>query len=137
MADTQDGPDLHRTTRELASGADHAAISTLLPSGRIQTQHIRVGVDGDRPHVNTEVHRQEFADLERDARVTPAIRDEQDPYRYAEVSGRLGDVERGQAARDRIDELSQEYEGQPYPPEKIEIERVTVSVVPERQTIPG
>ena len=137
MADTQDGPDLHPTTRELASGRNFAAISTLLPSGRIQTQYIWVGVDGDRLYVNTEDHRQKFHNLERDARVTIAIRDEQNPYRYAEVRGRVGDVERGQAARDRIDELSQKYEGNPYPPEQIKTERVTVFVVPERQTVSG
>ncbi|WP_432547194.1 TIGR03618 family F420-dependent PPOX class oxidoreductase [Kineococcus sp. SYSU DK004] len=135
MADTKDGPELHPTTEELASGPNFAAMSTLLPSGRVQTQYVWVGVDGGRLYVNTEVHRQKFLDLERDARVTIAIRDEQNPYRYAEVRGTAGDVERGQAARDRIDELSQKYEGRPYPPEQIKTERVTVFVVPERQTV--
>ncbi|WP_432491788.1 pyridoxamine 5'-phosphate oxidase family protein [Kineococcus auxinigenes] len=135
MADTKDGPELHPTTREPANGHDFAAISTPLPSGRIQTQCIWAGVDGDRLYVNTEDHRQEFHDLERDALVTIAIRDEQNPYRYAEVRGTVGDVERGQAARDRIDELSQEHEGGPHPPDQIKTERVTVFVVPERQPI--
>ena len=137
MADTQDGPDLHPMTRELASGPNYAAISTLLPSGRIQTQYIWVGVDGDRLFVNTEPHRQKFQDLERDPRVTLAIRDEQDPYRYAEVRGRVVETERGQRARDQIDELSQKYDGKPYPAENIKSERVIVYIEPERQTIAG
>jgi len=141
VTDTQDGPELHPTTRELAGGPNFAAISTLLASGRIQTQYIWVGVAdtpaGERLYVNTEVHRQKFRDLERDARVTVAIRDEQNPYRYAEVRGRVADVERGQAARDRIDELSQKYNGRPYPPDQIKTERVTVFIEPERQTIAG
>ncbi len=137
VADTQDGPDLHPITRELASGPNYAAISTLLPSGRIQTQYIWVGVDGDRLFVNTEPHRQKFQDLERDPRVTLAIRDEQDPYRYAEVRGRVVETERGQRARDQIDELSQKYDGKPYPAENIRSERVIVWIEPERQTIAG
>ena len=137
VADTQDGPDLHPITRELASGPDYAAISTLLPSGRIQTQYIWVGVDGDRLFVNTEPHRQKFQHLERDPRVTLAIRDEQDPYRYAEVRGRVVETERGQRARDQIDELSQKYDGKPYPAENIRSERVIVWIEPERQTIAG
>jgi PPOX class probable F420-dependent enzyme len=137
VADTQDGPDLHPITRELAGGPNYAAISTLLPSGRIQTQYIWVGVDGDRLFVNTEPHRQKFQDLERDPRVTLAIRDEQDPYRYAEVRGRVVETERGQRARDQIDELSQKYDGKPYPAENIRSERVIVWIEPERQTIAG
>ncbi|TYP88861.1 TIGR03618 family F420-dependent PPOX class oxidoreductase [Blastococcus xanthinilyticus] len=137
MADTQDGPELHPVTRELANGANYAAISTLLPSGRIQTQYIWVGTDGDRLYVNTEPHRQKFKDLERDPRVTLAIRDESNPYRYAEVRGRVVRTERGQAARDRIDELSLKYEGKPYPADQIKTERVTVWIEPERQTIAG
>ena len=137
MADTQDGPELHPLTRELADGPNYAAISTLLPSGQIQTQYIWVGTDGDRLYVNTEPHRQKFKDLERDSRVTLAIRDEQDPYRYAEVRGRVVDTERGQKARDQIDELSQKYDGRPYPPEQIKTERVTVWIEPERQTVTG
>ena len=137
MADTLDGPDLHPVTRELASGPNYAAISTLLPSGRIQTQYIWVGVDGDRLYVNTEPHRQKFKDLERDPRVTLAIRDEANPYRYAEVRGRLVGTERGPSARDRIDQLSRKYGGRPYPSEAIVTERVTLWIEPDRQTIAG
>ncbi|RBY83586.1 PPOX class F420-dependent oxidoreductase [Geodermatophilus sp. TF02-6] len=137
MADTKDGPELHPVTRELAGGPNYAAISTLLPSGRIQTQYIWVGVDGDRLFVNTEAHRRKFQDMQRDGRVTLAIRDEQNPYHYAEVRGRVVGTEGGQRARDQIDELSQKYDGRPYPPESIKTERVTVYIEPERQTIMG
>ena len=137
MADTQDGPDLHPITRELASGPNYAVISSLLPSGRIQTQYIWVGTDGDRLYVNTEPHRQKFENLEQDPRVTLAIRDEANPYRYAEVRGRVVETERGQRARDQIDELSQKYDGRPYPAENIKSERVIVWIEPERQTIAG
>jgi PPOX class probable F420-dependent enzyme len=113
VTDTQDGPELHPVTLELASGRNFAAISTLLAHGQIQTQYIWVGTDGRRLFVNTEPHRQKFKKLERDPRVTLAIRDEENPYRYAEVRGRVVETERGQQARHQIDELSRKYEGCP------------------------
>jgi PPOX class probable F420-dependent enzyme len=137
MADTTDGPELHPVTRELAERRNFAAISTLLPNGQIQTQYIWVGTDGQRLFINTEPHRQKFKNLERDPRVTLAIRDEENPYRYAEVRGRVVETERGQQARDQIDELSLKYEGRPYPPDQITTERVSVWIVPEHQTIAG
>jgi PPOX class probable F420-dependent enzyme len=137
MADTQDGPELDPVTRELAGGRNFAAISTLLPSGRIQSLYIWVGVDGDRLYVNTEPHRRTFQNLQQDARLTLVIRDEANPYRYAEVRGRVAGTETGQSARDQIDELSQKYEGRPYPPGQIKTERATVWIEPERQTISG
>ena len=67
--------------------------------------------------VNTEIHRQKFKNVERDPRVTLSIRDEENPYRYAEVRGRATEIVRGQGARDHIDQLSQKYHGQPYNPD--------------------
>jgi PPOX class probable F420-dependent enzyme len=107
----------------------------MLPSGNPQTQLIWVGTDGERVVVNTEVHRQKFKNIERDPRVTLTIRDEQNPYRYAEVRGEVVETVRGQEARDHIDELSQKYHGQDYNPDDIVSERVMLWIVPNRQTI--
>ena len=135
MADTLDGPELHPDTVELARGANYGSITTMLPSGRLQTQVIWVHTDGERLVVNTEVHRQKFKNVEQDSRVTLTIRDEQDPYRYAEVRGRVVETVGGQRARDHIDELSQKYHGEDYDPDDIKSERVMLWIVPERQTI--
>ncbi len=137
MAGTKNGPELHPTTLELAQGANFAAITTALPGGDFQNQYIWVGADGERLFVNTEVHRQKFKNVQRDPRVTLTIRDEQDPYRYAEVRGEVVETVGGQKARDHIDDLSQKYNGEPYPPEQIKTERVTLWIVPSRQTAVG
>ncbi|MDQ3925986.1 MAG: hypothetical protein M3272_03225 [Actinomycetota bacterium] len=42
---------------------------------------------------------------------------------------------KGQEARDHIDELSQKYNDQPYPPENIKSERVLLRIAPRRRTI--
>ncbi len=137
MAATQNGPELHPTTVELASGPNYGAITTVLPGGKLQTQYIWVGTDGERLMVNTEVHRQKYKNVERDPNITLTIRDEQDPYRYAEVRGEVVETVRGQEARDNIDELSQKYHGALYDPEDIKSERVTLWIVPSRQTVVG
>jgi PPOX class probable F420-dependent enzyme len=135
MADTKNGPELHPDTAELARGANYASITTVLPSGNLQTQVVWVDTDGERLLVNTEVHRQKFKNVERDATVTLTIRNEQDPYHYAEVRGRVVETVTGQEARDNIDQLSQKYHGEDYDPDSIKSERVMLWIVPERQTI--
>ena len=137
MAATQNGAELHPTTVELARGANYGAITTLLPGGGLQNHYIWVGTDGERLMVNTEVHRQKYKNVERDPRVTLTIRDEENPYRYAEVRGRVVETVTGQEARGHIDQLSQKYHGQDYDPEDIKTERVTLWIVPNRQTVTG
>lgn len=112
-------------------------ITTVMPGGNLQTHYICTGTDGERLFVNTEVHRQKFENVERDPRVTLTIRDEQDPYHYAEVCGEVAEIVRGQEARDHIDELSQKCHGAPCPPDQIKTERVTLWIFPSRQTAVG
>jgi PPOX class probable F420-dependent enzyme len=137
MAATQNGTELHPTTEELAQAANFGVITTVLPSGKLQNHYVWVGTDGERLVVNTEVHRQKFKNVERDPNVTLTIRDEQDPYPYTEVRGEVVETVRGQEARDNIDELSQKYNGEPYPPEGIKSERVMLWIIPSRQTVVG
>ena len=134
-ATSKDGPELHPATVELAQGRNYGAITTVLSSGRLQTHPIWVGTDGERLVVNTEIHRQKYKNVERDPKVTLTIRDEENPYRYAEVRGEVVEKVTGQEARDHIDELSQKYHGEDYPPDSIESERVMLWIVPSRQTL--
>jgi PPOX class probable F420-dependent enzyme len=134
-ATSKDGPELHPATVDLAQARNYGAITTMLPSGKLQTHPVWIGTDGERLVVNTEVHRQKFKNIERDPRVTLTIRNEQDPYHYAEARGRVVETVTGQRARDHIDELSQKYHGQDYDPDDIKSERVMLWIVPDRQTI--
>lgn len=137
MAGAKNGSGLHPTTLELAQGPNFAAITTTMPSGQFQTQYIWAGTDGERLFVNTEVHRQKYMNVERDPRVTLTILDTEDPYHYAEVRGDVVETVRGQQARDDLDGLSQKYSGKPYPEDQIKTERVTLWIVPSRQTAVG
>jgi PPOX class probable F420-dependent enzyme len=134
-ATSKDGPELHPATVELAQGRNYGAITTVLPSGKLQTHPIWVATDGERLVVNTETHRRKYKNVERDPNVTLTIRDEENPYRYAEVRGEVVEKVGGQEARDHIDELSQKYHGEDYPPDNIVSERVMMWIVPSRQTL--
>lgn len=123
--------------RELAQGPNFAAVTTLLPSGRFQTQPIWVTADDDHILLNTEVHRTKFKNVERDPRITVMIWDHENPYHYAEVRGRVVETIRGEQARRMIDELSMKYTGHPYAPGNIQSERVILVIAPEEQRVQG
>lgn len=134
-ATSKDGPELHPATVRLAQGANYGSITTVLPSGKLQTHPVWVGTDGERLVVNTETHRQKYKNVQRDPNVTLTIRDEENPYRYTEVRGEVVEKVTGQEARHHIDELSQKYHGQDYNPDDIVSERVMLWIVPSRQTL--
>lgn len=133
-AKTADGPILLPETEDLAAGKNFASVTTVLPSGRLQTQTIWVHVDDGRLAINTELHRRKFRDVQSDPRITLLIRDEDDPYRYAEVRGHVAETTTGDLAREQLDVIARKYTGSPYPEENIKTERVIVWIEPERQT---
>ncbi len=134
-ATSKDGPELHKATVELAQGRNYGAITTVLPSGSLQTHPIWVHTDGERLVVNTETHRRKYKNVERDPNVTLTIRNEGNPYHYAEARGEVVETVTGQEARDHIDELSRKYHDEDYPPNSVVSERVMLWIVPSRQTI--
>ena len=136
MTVTSDGPELMPTTLELARGANFAAMSTALADGRSQTQYVWVGTDGRRLFVNTEAHRAKFRNVQRDPRVTLAIRDESDPYRFVEVRGHVVEVVRGAEAIENNHELSRKYWGRDFPNEPTS-ERVVLFIEADRQVVYG
>ncbi|MEJ2863581.1 PPOX class F420-dependent oxidoreductase [Actinomycetospora flava] len=135
MADTKNGPQLHPVTEELANGKNFAAVTTVLPSGKLQTQVLWVAIKDGSLVLNTETHRKRYQNLQKDPRITVLIRDEGDPYRYAEIRGRVERTTTGSEAREHIDEVAHQYLGTDYPPEGIKSERVILWITPERQTI--
>lgn len=118
--------------KELATGRNFAALTTLFRDGGPQTQVMWVDADDDHVLINTEVHRAKFRNVERDPRVSVLIWELGDPYRYVEVRGRVTDVVRGPQARAHIDACSERYRGRPYDPERIHSERAILRITPDR-----
>jgi PPOX class probable F420-dependent enzyme len=122
---------LEPTARELAQGANFAALSVLLRSGRPMTHVMWVDADDDHVLINTEVHRAKFRAVARDPRVTVTIWKREDPYTYAEVRGRVVETVRGPEARAHIDHLSRKYRGRDYDSTAITSERVILRIAPD------
>jgi PPOX class probable F420-dependent enzyme len=123
---------LDADVRALATGANFAALTTLFADGSPQTNVMWVDADDEHVLINTEVHRAKFKNVERDPRVAVTIWDAANPYRFAEVRGRVVEVVRGQAARDHIDRCSERYTGTPYPAEQIGSERAILRIAPDK-----
>ena len=119
------------TVRQLATGKNFAALTTLLPDGTPMTHVMWVHADDEHVLVNTEVHRQKYKNVERDPRATITIWDGADPYHYVEVRGKVVGEVRGDEARANIDELSHKYNGEDYA-NPIQSERVILKIRPDR-----
>ncbi|ACU53645.1 pyridoxamine 5'-phosphate oxidase-related FMN- binding [Acidimicrobium ferrooxidans DSM 10331] len=121
---------------ELATGANFATFTTLLPDGSPQSSVMWFDIDDDHVLINTEVHRLKYRNVQRDPRVALVVWDHANPYRYVEVRGRVIATEGGARAREHIDRLSERYTGGPYAA-PITSERVLLVIEPERQRRQG
>lgn len=122
--------------RTLAQGHNFGTITTLLPGGQPQTNVMWIDCDDQHVLVNTEVHRQKFKNISRDPRVTVTIWDQENPYSYVEVRGRVAETTTGAEARAHIDQLARKYTGSDYAA-PIQSERVILRIQPERQRVAG
>lgn len=117
---------------EFATSGRFGALTTLMPDGQPQTQVMWVDADAEHLLINTELHRQKYKNIERDPRVTLAIWDADNAYRYVEVRGRVVSKVRGDEARAHIDALAQRYMGSDYPAGNIQSERVILKITADR-----
>jgi PPOX class probable F420-dependent enzyme len=122
---------LDPSVRELATAKNYAVLAFHLSSGAIGSHVMWVDATDDYLLINTEVHRAKYRAIQGNPNVTVTIWDLQNPYRYAEVRGRVLSEVRGPEARDHIDALAQRYNGTDYQG-KIESERVILQITPDR-----
>ena len=128
---------LEPAIRDLAStGANFGTISVQLPNGQIATHVMWVDANDDELLINTEVHRAKYQAIQQHPEVTVTVWDHTNPYRYAEVRGRVAGEVRGDEARAHIDTLSNRYLGHDYGAD-IKSERVVLRIAPVRQRSSG
>lgn len=131
-----DSPTLDPKIRELATGPNYGTFSFRMPDGLIASHVMWVDATDEHVLINTEVHRAKYRAVQDDPVVTVTIWDASNPYRYAEVRGRVVGEVRGPEARAHIDACAQRYMGTDYRNE-IQSERVILQVAPERQRANG
>ena len=109
-----------------------ASLATLMPNGEPQVTPVWCDFDGQNVIVNTAVGRVKDRNLQRDGRVSLAIIDPDNPYRYIEVRGKV--VERTEDGADaHIDKMAKKYLGvDKYPGRRPGEVRVIYKIQPER-----
>jgi len=109
-----------------------ASLGTLMPDGQPQVTPVWFDYDGKNFIVNSARGRQKDLNIRRDPRVTLAIIDPENPYRYVEVRGRVTDITQ-EGAREHIDKMAKKYLGKDtYPWSKPDEVRVLYMVKPEK-----
>src|ERR1700692_4054069 len=108
-----------------------ANLATLMADGQPQVTPVWCDYDGGNVLINTAAGRQKDNNLQRDPRVSLAILDPENPYRYLEVRGRV--VERTEKGADaHIDKMAKKYLGKDkYPFAKPGEVRVLYKIKPE------
>lgn len=108
-----------------------ASMATLMPDGQPQVTPVWCDFDGSNVLVNTAVGRVKDLNLQRDGRVTLAIIDPDNPYRYLEIRGNV--VDRTVSGADaHIDRLAKKYLGvDSYPYRRSGEVRVLYRIKPE------
>jgi PPOX class probable F420-dependent enzyme len=109
-----------------------ANLSTLMQDGSPQVTPVWVDYDGKHVRVNSALGRVKDKNIRRDPRVSLAIQDPENPYRYVEIRGKVVEITQS-GADDHINSLSQKYLGNPvYPYRKPGEVRVLYKIAPEK-----
>lgn len=123
--------------RDLFNKRAFASLATLMPDGRPQVTPVWVDIEGDLIVINSAKGRQKDKNLRRDPRVSLAIVDPDNPYRFLELRGRVVEITE-QGADAHIDKMAKKYLGQDkYPFRKPDEVRVIYKIQPEHATMMG
>jgi len=114
-----------------------AHLATIMPDGQPQVTPVWCDYDGSHVIVNSARGRQKDRNMRRDPRVTLAISDPDNPYRYLEVRGRVSEITEA-GADEHIDRMAKKYLGQDkYPYRQPDEVRVVYKVRPEKFSYMG
>jgi len=109
-----------------------ASLATLMPDGRPQVTPVWCDFDGTHVLVNTAKGRVKDRNMRRDPRVSLAIMDPDNPYRYLEIRGRVAEITE-EGAEAHIDKLAKKYLGvDEYPYRQPGEVRIIFKIKPER-----
>ena len=134
---------LSNEIRALLDGPNFAHLATLMPDGSPQSVPVWVGRENDRVLICTGESSLKGKNTKRDPRVSLSIVDFHDPYKEAQLRGRVVE-RRPDADLQHMDLVSLKYTGKPFPfrsPEGrvvlvIEFEKARYTKLPFEHTPP-
>jgi PPOX class probable F420-dependent enzyme len=101
--------------RGLLESANFAHVATVLPDGGPHTVPVWVDTEGDRIVFFTQTGTRKARNLERDGRVAISLVDGTNPYRTAQIRGRVVERRTGDDAEVVIERIARKFTGQPFP----------------------
>jgi PPOX class probable F420-dependent enzyme len=96
-------------------GRNFVHLATVLPDGSPHSIPIWAILEGDRIAFFTQGTSRKARNLARDPRVALSVVDHENPYRNAQIRGRVVETLEGDEALEVIDRISDHYIGQPFP----------------------
>ena len=128
-------PPLPDEVRELFAGPNFGHLATTRPDGSPHTVALWVGVEGEHVVFFTQPGSRKARNLEHDPRVAISAVDLENPYRSAQLRGRVVGTVEGEDALEIIDRLAVKYTGEPFPMRSgvvflVEPERARQTVLP-------
>lgn len=97
--------------QDLFEKRSFAFVATLLPDGSPHVTPTWVDFDGEHVLVNTIQNNRKDKNIRNDPRITLAIADPENPYRYLSVRGEVVE-RREEGAREHLDTLAERYTGE-------------------------
>jgi PPOX class probable F420-dependent enzyme len=123
--------------RDLFEKKAFASLSTIMSDGRPQVTPVWCDFDGTHVLVNSAKGRIKDRNMRRDPRVSLALIDPDNPYRYLQLQGRVVEITEN-GADENIDRLAKKYLGQDkYPFRQPGEVRVIYKIEPERAQTMG
>lgn len=107
-----------------------AFVGTLLPDGSPHVTPTWVDYDGEHVLVNTVLDNRKDKNVRKDPRITLAIADPENPYRYLSVRGEVVE-RREEGAREHLDALAERYTGEAKYPGPSGQQRVVLVIRPD------
>jgi PPOX class probable F420-dependent enzyme len=131
--------ELPEMARELLARANFAHVATVLPSGAPHSVAVWIALEGDRVAFFTQPSSRKARNLEADPRVAISIVDHEQPYKTAQIRGRVVETVGGEEALAIMDRMSVRYTGKPFPYRQgiallVEPEKVSVRELPFEHT---
>jgi len=108
--------ELTEADRALLASPNFAWIVTLNPDGSPQATLTWIDATETRVLVNTAAGRKKDRNVEKDPRVTIAVQQHDDPYRWISIEGVVDERELGVGAEEHIDQLARAYDGKDWTP---------------------
>ena len=107
--------DITPEVRELFEKANFAHLATLTKDGSPSSTAIWAGLEGDDVVFFTQEGSLKARNIERDPRVAFSITDHENPYRTAQLRGRVKEVQGAEEAWALADALALRYTGEKFP----------------------